>query len=340
MVSITLTAIVDGQGIDAADVTVPLQELEDAINDLIDGTVAFTLIDVNGGSIDGTMIGANSASTGAFTTLTATDGSGVAQLNGSNIASGTVAAARIGVLPASKITSGTLDVARIPFDAPGPIGGATPSTAEFTDVTADNVTAETLRADDPGAYVWIGEGDPSTGDGFRLMWDTSVSDRLILQYFSGGVGGATWQYAATATVIYPGSVFPANAGTQSFGLASLRWGKIWVVDIDSTNAVNVSSDARFKRDIRAITPDRGLSLMLALKPRTFKRVDSNRTEMGFVAQEMESALRRGGHDGMSVVKTDAETGEKSIAYTEIIAAQAAAIQALEARISKLERMVQ
>lgn len=33
------------------------------------GTASFTTIDVNGGAIDGSPIGANSASTGAFTTL-------------------------------------------------------------------------------------------------------------------------------------------------------------------------------------------------------------------------------------------------------------------------------
>ena len=39
---------------------------------LIAGTTAFTGIDVNGGAIDGTAIGAGTASTGAFTTLQAT----------------------------------------------------------------------------------------------------------------------------------------------------------------------------------------------------------------------------------------------------------------------------
>ena len=36
------------------------------------GTASFTTIDVNGGAIDGSPIGANSASTGAFTTLSTT----------------------------------------------------------------------------------------------------------------------------------------------------------------------------------------------------------------------------------------------------------------------------
>jgi len=44
----------------------------DAIDDLLDGTSSVTGIDINGGSIDGTPIGASSASTGAFTTVSAT----------------------------------------------------------------------------------------------------------------------------------------------------------------------------------------------------------------------------------------------------------------------------
>lgn len=43
----------------------------DTIDDLLDGTTPVTGIDINSGSIDGTPIGAASASTGAFTTLSA-----------------------------------------------------------------------------------------------------------------------------------------------------------------------------------------------------------------------------------------------------------------------------
>jgi hypothetical protein len=41
----------------------------DSIDDLLDGTTPVTGIDINSGAIDGTPIGANSASTGVFTTL-------------------------------------------------------------------------------------------------------------------------------------------------------------------------------------------------------------------------------------------------------------------------------
>ena len=43
----------------------------DNVDNLLDGTTPVTGIDINSGSIDGTPIGANSASTGAFTNITA-----------------------------------------------------------------------------------------------------------------------------------------------------------------------------------------------------------------------------------------------------------------------------
>ena len=46
----------------------------DSIDDLLDGTTPVTGIDINSGAIDGTPIGANSASTGAFTTLNVSTG--------------------------------------------------------------------------------------------------------------------------------------------------------------------------------------------------------------------------------------------------------------------------
>ena len=41
----------------------------DDIDDILDGTTAISNIDINGGTIDGTAIGSNSASTGNFSTL-------------------------------------------------------------------------------------------------------------------------------------------------------------------------------------------------------------------------------------------------------------------------------
>jgi len=46
----------------------------DEIDDLLDGTTPVTGIDIDSGAIDGTAIGANSASTGVFSSLETTGG--------------------------------------------------------------------------------------------------------------------------------------------------------------------------------------------------------------------------------------------------------------------------
>ncbi len=87
------------------------------------GTASFTTIDVNGGAIDGSPIGANSASTGAFTTLSTT---GLATLNSATI-SGT------STLTTVDINGGAIDATAI--------GATTASTVAATTLTATTVTA-------------------------------------------------------------------------------------------------------------------------------------------------------------------------------------------------------
>ena len=82
------------------------------------GTASFTTIDVNGGAIDGSPIGANSASTGAFTTLSTT---GLATLNSATI-TGT------STLTTVDINGGAIDNTAI--------GATTASTVAATTVTA------------------------------------------------------------------------------------------------------------------------------------------------------------------------------------------------------------
>jgi len=82
------------------------------------GTATFSSIDVNGGAVDGTPIGANSASTGAFTTISTT---GLATLNSATI-SGT------STLTTVDINGGAIDDTTI--------GATTASTVAATTVTA------------------------------------------------------------------------------------------------------------------------------------------------------------------------------------------------------------
>jgi len=96
------------------------------------GTATFSSIDVNGGSVDGATVGANSASTGAFTTLSTT---GLATLNSATI-SGT------STLTTVDINGGAIDGTTI--------GATTASTVAATTVTASgnvNTTGGELQID-------------------------------------------------------------------------------------------------------------------------------------------------------------------------------------------------
>lgn len=87
------------------------------------GSASFTTIDINGGSVDGATVGANSASTGAFTTISS---SGLATLNSATI-SGTT------TLTTVDINGGAIDGTAI--------GANSASTVAATTITATTVTA-------------------------------------------------------------------------------------------------------------------------------------------------------------------------------------------------------
>lgn len=114
-------------------------------------------------------------------TITATkfsgNGASLTSLNGSNISSGTVAAARIASLDASKITSGTFDAARIPsLDASKITSGTIdiarlPSgalerlvvvaneTARFALTTDDVQLGDTVKQEDTGVMYYVKDTD-------------------------------------------------------------------------------------------------------------------------------------------------------------------------------------
>lgn len=73
-------------------------------------------------------------------------GANLTSLNGSNISSGTVAAARIDNLAASKINSGTFDAARIPSLAASKITSGTFDAARIPDLAASKITSGTFDA--------------------------------------------------------------------------------------------------------------------------------------------------------------------------------------------------
>ena len=124
--------------------------------DYLSGSVVSSDVDINGGAIDGTAIGAATPSTGSFTTLAA-----------------------------SSTVSGAGFTAR--FSSPGPIGDGTPSTGAFTtlsatgnvtlgDATGDSVTFNAATAPTPNTL-----GLAFTGTGGIKVPEGTTGERPTVQ---------------------------------------------------------------------------------------------------------------------------------------------------------------
>ena len=105
-------------------------------------------------------------------------------------ASGTLAAARVGELPASKITSGTFDSARIPILA---IGAGNVTSGSFADARIPNLAASKITSG-----VFDSARIPVTGDITAEKITSGIIDsaRLPTGTFGGGGGGTADAIAA------------------------------------------------------------------------------------------------------------------------------------------------
>ena len=107
------------------------------------------------------------ANVGALTATTFSgSGAGLTALDATNIASGTLDAARIPDLDAAKITGGTLDAARIPDLDAAKITGGTLNVARIPDLDAAKITGGTLPVSRGGTGT-----TSSTGSGALVLKD-------------------------------------------------------------------------------------------------------------------------------------------------------------------------
>ena len=158
----------------------------------VDGTAYLDTVDIDAGAIDGTTIGANSASTGAFTTLSASstttinstlDVNGSAtvdniQLNGNEIdtTSGnlTIDSAGGTVTVDDNLTvNGTVDLDIITGDAVVTSGTSTSDTKVYSAKRAGEIFYEKSTVDD------ITSGDTWVGDDNKLATTAAIDARII-----------------------------------------------------------------------------------------------------------------------------------------------------------------
>jgi len=176
----------------------------DSIDDLLDGTTPVTGIDINSGSIDGTPIGAASASTGAFTTMSV---SSTFTLGGTAV---TATAAEINYLDVT--TLGTTEASKaVTADANGVITFDNGISEEYTAVTSSsNATTVNLR-DGTNFSHTLTENTTFTFSNPASSGKTSSFTLKLVQDASASGYTVTWP----ASVDWPAATAPTLTATAS-----------------------------------------------------------------------------------------------------------------------------
>ena len=106
-----------------------------------------------------------------------------------------------------------------------------------------------------------------------------------------------------------------------------------ITSILTATATSVNSDARLKE---AIVPvETGLALINDLKPVKYHRINNQAADldMGLLAQDVESALKKHGMSDVGTVRNATEEGYRSVRYNDLLAPMIRAIQELDGQHS-------
>ena len=114
----------------------------------------------------------------------------------------------------------------------------------------------------------------------------------------------------------------AGANTIRMGNASITTANIQV-------GWTVTSDARAKEQVSDL--DLGLEFAKSLRPVSYRRIGSTQEELGFIAQEVQSAAPR----PLGLVQVD-DQGVYGLRQNDLIAVLVKAVQELSARVEALE----
>lgn len=222
---------------------------------------------------------------------------------------------------------------------------------------------QTIGALTVGAIT--GSGDWLTTGSVRGASGRFINGANYMDISISGIGDATFNMSGSSRVVLKadGVTYPTTDLGPTIGRSTNRWlvgyfqdvntsavrlRKLWTVDIDSTNAVNVSSDARNKTNI--VDEPLGLDFINALRPVQYKLIDSGdgrpgvRPHHGLLAQELKATLDGLGIDHAAFTDnpiTDEDgnpTGETrmGIRYSELISSLIKSVQELSARVAALE----
>jgi hypothetical protein len=290
-------------------------------------------------------------------TATAFSGSGASltSLNASSLASGTVPTAQLGSGTANSTTylrgDGTWAAAsagaagsngHVQFNNSGALGG---DSALFWDNTNKRLGIATAS---PTAKLHVvGGGRFTTTSGTALMVSSSGGSSAIgiSGSASGGTGFNVGVYGSNGATGGRG-VHGANAIASGYGVYGENVDNTgYGIYCSSSNASGCggnqawtnTSDVRLKRDIHDVEPQMGLDAIMRLRPVTYRwrTGDSEKTEFGFIAQEVQGVLPLvvGNSPDTEVVNDDGTkqkiTDVKSLSYASFVVPLVKAVQELK-----------
>lgn len=274
------------------DLSFEIIEIESA------GTVRIGTVDINGGAVDGTTVGAASASTGAFTTLSATGN--VSFDGGTFVFNESAADKDFRIETTSEVDAFWTDAGNNQVNVGS--SGNRMSTGQPFQVWAD--------VDGYAIYA-----TNANGDSHCMRMEATATDAndatvimLLMEMSTGSTNGNYYQQ------------FVDGGGE----IGSIR-GNGTGVDFNTT------SDERLKTDIKNY--EVGLSDVNRLRPVRFKRKATGAPNIGFIAQEVLDVVpeaTKGDPNG------DPEKNPMSLSAINLIPAMVKAIQELSDKVAKLE----
>ena len=318
------------QGEPALDLTNKRLYSEDSVGTVIEIGTNPSTIDINAGTIDGTVIGGSSAAAGTFTTVTATGGSSTnwntAYGWGNHASAGYLTGNQTITLSGDLSGSGTTSIAAsIVANSVG---------ADELNVSGNGTTAQFLRSDGDGSFSWATPTDTNTtysaGSGLDLV-GTTFSIESDLRGEAWLIGRDSNDYINVNTTVID-FVLDGNLDMRLENDGDLH------VDGNVVAYSTTTSDSRLKDNVTTI--DNALTKVCSMRGVEFDWNATSRKgqhDVGVIAQEMEQVVP------YIVRDVELQTGEfagsgfvaKTVDYEKLCAVLIEAVKELNAKVDSL-----
>jgi trimeric autotransporter adhesin len=170
------------------------------------------------------------------------------------------------------------------------------------------------------------------GDGSRATFPSIPSGTVTNVASGNGMNFSSFSTSGTVTLGTPSTLTAAtsnalttNSHTHAITGFMPTTGGTFTGAITAPGVTD-SSDARFKRDVRAMRD--GLDVVLGLMPARFFNLLTEQIEVGLIAQQVREILPE-------VVSTD-DNGDLAVSYQRIVAPLIQAVQAIDQRLKCME----